>query len=70
MTSHDVFRKRAKLKGGPGYEVNPRPQALHFNFALVGPGSRNFNGTHDSGCLHGDAFFYHDTIPECPWPSE
>ena len=45
----------------------PRPQALHFNFARVGPGSRNFNGTHNSGCLHGDAFFHHDIIPECPW---
>ena len=27
--------------------------ALHFNFARVGPGWRNFNGTHNSGCLHG-----------------
>ena len=45
----------------------PRPQALHFNFARVGPGSRNFNGTHNSGCLHGDTFFHHDIIPECPW---
>ena len=22
------------------------------------------------GCVHGDASFHHDIIPECPWPSE
>ena len=35
------------------------PQALHSNFARVGPGSRN------SIIVHGDAFFHHD-----PWPRE
>ena len=30
-----------------------------FNFARVGPGSRNFIANHNSGCLHGDAFFHH-----------
>ena len=49
-----------------GRHVSPGPT---FNFALVGPGSRNFNGNHKSGCLHGDAFFHRDIIPECPWPS-
>ena len=37
--------------------------AVNFNFAQVGHGSPNFNGNHNSGCLHGDAFFYHDIIP-------
>ena len=27
-----------------------------FYFTRVGPGSRNFNGNHKSGCLYGDAF--------------
>ena len=51
---------------GPGVIASfPGPT----NFSRVGPGWRNFNGNHNSGCLHGDAFFHHDIIPECPWPS-
>ena len=42
---------------------------MYYNIKCVGPGSRNFNGSHKSGGLHGDAFFHHDIIPECPWPS-
>ena len=45
------------------------PGPIHFNFARVGPGLLNFNGTHNSGFLHGDAFFHHDIIPDHPWPS-
>ena len=53
------------LLGGIAIASSPGP-----TFARVEPGSRNFNGNHKSGCLHGDAFFHHDIIPECPWPSE
>ena len=40
--------------------------ALSPSPTRVGPGSQNF---HNSGCLHGDALFHHDIIPECPWSS-
>ena len=58
----------SKIKRWASYKVASFPGPT-FNFARVGPGSRNFSGNHKSGCLHGDAFFHHDIIPECPWPS-
>ena len=60
---------KVDFKGQSCCMLASSPGPTFLSFARVGPGSRNFNGTHNSGYLHGDAFFHHDIIPECPWPS-
>ena len=55
----------------PGFHLASSPGPL-FIFVLRGPGVRKYVMLHHSdqrGCVHGDASFHHDIVPECLWPS-
>ena len=67
LGSRAIAISMSKVRG-PGVEATPHPQPS----ILRGPDMRKkscYVILDQRGCVHGDASFHHDIVPECLWPS-